>query len=293
MSFEDKANMHTASQFIVSVLFGMLLLSSCHIVNASRNDSMVNQYGKPISYQREKPIYFPDFSIIFKGTRHVGVGQSPYPRGFVLYDFQVILSDGKEQNIQWSAGTGDIGPVRFKVGGKYYLLERHITVGGIRIKENELVISVDKNSHILPISKSNIEVLLADKKKVFYSVRAIPHFENKAINGAKILYVEKGSFFDLFHLKKGDILLDAKHDGVSNRSYRGILKAGVEMAKERQREQTGWGPVALVISGFIEVVQEAMVSNARKVTIYVKRGEIEEALTFKLVEDFPGEVDRS
>ena len=90
-----------------------------------------------MKYGSGKKIEFPDFMIEYVGERRQS---SPtYPRGFLYYDFKV--SGGKTKKIiSWTAGTGDIGPVAFEVGGKRYQLElRHSDKLG-KLNDNELVI---------------------------------------------------------------------------------------------------------------------------------------------------------
>lgn len=94
-------------------------------------------YGTRVKYASGHKIEFPDFTITYAGERRQS---SPtYPRGFLYYDFKV--SSGKvEKTVSWTAGTGDIGPVDFEIGGKRYSLElRHSDKLG-KLKENELVI---------------------------------------------------------------------------------------------------------------------------------------------------------
>jgi hypothetical protein len=73
------------------------------------------------------------------GKRHVVPSQ--YPRGWWTCDFKV-RGKGGEQTVSWSAGTGDIGPTRFKVNGADFQIElsRSDKLGSLR--EDEMVISL-------------------------------------------------------------------------------------------------------------------------------------------------------
>jgi hypothetical protein len=94
-------------------------------------------YGTRVKYGAGKKIEFPDFTVEYVGERRQS---SPaYPRGFLYYDFKV--STGKtEKTVSWTAGTGDIGPVEFDIGGKHYQLELRRSDKLGKLNDNELVI---------------------------------------------------------------------------------------------------------------------------------------------------------
>ena len=94
-------------------------------------------YGARVKCEVGKKIEFPDFTIEYVGERRKS--GPVYPRPFLYYDFKV--SQGTiEKMVSWTAGTGDIGPMDFEVGGKHYQLElRHSDKLG-KLKDDELVI---------------------------------------------------------------------------------------------------------------------------------------------------------
>ncbi len=94
-------------------------------------------YGTNVKYRVGEKIEFPDFTVEYVGEHRKSI--PVYPRGFLYYDFKV--SKGKaEKVVSWTAGTGDIGPVGFEIGGKRYRLElRHSDKLG-KLNDNELVI---------------------------------------------------------------------------------------------------------------------------------------------------------
>jgi hypothetical protein len=101
----------------------------------------VNGYGTRVSFSRGRPLKFPDFVLEYVGNRRVSSKQ--YPRGFLYRDFTV--SSGSERiGVSWTAGTGDIGPTPFTVGGKRFGLElvRSDSLGPL--KPNELVITAER-----------------------------------------------------------------------------------------------------------------------------------------------------
>lgn len=95
-------------------------------------------YGTKVKFSAGRTLYFPDFDLVYVGKRRVTPPQ--YPRGWSVYDFKV-RAKSDEQMVSWSAGTGDIGPIRFKVNGTDFQLElsRSDKLGVLR--EDEVVVS--------------------------------------------------------------------------------------------------------------------------------------------------------
>lgn len=77
-------------------------------------------YGSKVKFSVERTLRFPDFDLIYLGKRRVTPKQ--YPRGWWIHDFKVVCK-GAEQTVSWSAGTGDIGPTRFRVTGGFFQIE--------------------------------------------------------------------------------------------------------------------------------------------------------------------------
>ena len=94
--------------------------------------------GTKVAYKKDTPIQFPAFTLTFVGDRRVV--PEKFPRGFLYYDFRVTSAQGT-QTVSWSSGTGDIGPVSFRVGGEGYALELQISDKLGKLKTNELVVS--------------------------------------------------------------------------------------------------------------------------------------------------------
>ncbi len=65
-------------------------------------------------------VQYPDFSLEYVGQHRVIPEQ--YPRGFLYYDFRVSHGDVM-QDVAWTDGTGEIGPVDFTFDGAAYTLE--------------------------------------------------------------------------------------------------------------------------------------------------------------------------
>ena len=90
----------------------VLHLSTLAVCSYAGDSQDTAAYGSKVRLGFERTLRFPDFDMIYLGKRHVTPPQ--YPRGWWTHDFKV-RGKGSEQTVSWSAGTGDIGPTRFKV----------------------------------------------------------------------------------------------------------------------------------------------------------------------------------
>lgn len=113
----------------------LVILASCF---AAENSAEKIAYGSKAKFGVGRTLPFPDFEVTYTGKHHVTPPQ--YPRGWWVHDFKV-RSKGNEQTVSWSAGTGDIGPVRFKVGGAEFQIELSLSDKLGRLREDEMVIS--------------------------------------------------------------------------------------------------------------------------------------------------------
>jgi len=97
-------------------------------------------YGTKVRYRKAVPLHFSDFDLTYDGERRVTPSQ--YPRGMVFYDFRATQGSDTVR-LSWSAGTGEIAPSPFKVGGQGYWLElrRSDTLG--TLAPDELVVMRD------------------------------------------------------------------------------------------------------------------------------------------------------
>jgi hypothetical protein len=123
----------------VRVIVHTLLVLHLSILASYAGDSPGTvAYGSKVRFGLDRTLRFPDFEMTYLGKRHVTPPQ--YPRGWWIHDFKVRGKDG-EQTVSWSAGTGDIGPTRFKVNGADFQIElsRSDKLGSLR--DDELVVS--------------------------------------------------------------------------------------------------------------------------------------------------------
>lgn len=95
-------------------------------------------YGAKVVFRAGSPIRFADFSLTFLGTRRVA--SEKYPREFVLHDFRVVEADTVVA-VSWSAGTGDIGPAIFSLGGRRFALELKRSDHLGELGDDELVVT--------------------------------------------------------------------------------------------------------------------------------------------------------
>ena len=95
-------------------------------------------YSSKVKFSVGHTLHFPDFDLTYVRKRRVTPPQ--YPRGWWIHDFKV-RAKSDEQTVSWSAGTGDIGPTRFKVNGTDFQIElsRSDKLGALR--EDEAVVS--------------------------------------------------------------------------------------------------------------------------------------------------------
>ena len=116
----------------------VLLLSALGATSQAGDFSTTVAYSSKVRFSLDRTLRFPDFEMTYKGKRHVTPPQ--YPRGWWIHDFSVRGKSG-EQTVSWSAGTGDIGPTRFKVNGADFQVElsRSDELGSLR--EDEMVVS--------------------------------------------------------------------------------------------------------------------------------------------------------
>jgi hypothetical protein len=120
-----------------TLIFLGLLAFISPVSSGHAASEQTSSYGARVKYEVGKKIEFPDFTIEYVGERRKS--GPVYPRPFLYCDFK-ITQGATEKMVSWTAGTGDIGPMDFEVGGKHYQLElRHSDKLG-KLKDGELVI---------------------------------------------------------------------------------------------------------------------------------------------------------
>ncbi len=124
--------------FSALVAVHLSALAACYAEGVSDTAA----YGSKVRFKAGRTLRFPDFELIYLGKRRVAPKQ--YPRGWWIHDFKVVCK-GAEQTVSWSAGTGDIGPTRFRVTGRFFQIElsRSDKLGPLH--QDELVVSAVDN----------------------------------------------------------------------------------------------------------------------------------------------------
>lgn len=115
-----------------------LLLLAFAVSSRAEETPDAAAYGVKLKFSVGRSLHFPDFDLTYAGKRRVTPPQ--YPRGWWTYDFKV-RGKGGEQTVSWSAGTGDIGPTRFKVTGAEFQLELSQSDKLGALREDEMVVS--------------------------------------------------------------------------------------------------------------------------------------------------------
>jgi len=99
-------------------------------------------YGEIITYEKDKALEFPDFSIKYTGERKEEVPQ--YAQGyFIYYDFE-ISTDNKSDIVSWSSGTGSIGPKYFNFNNQDYVLEKGASILQEKVLQNDEIVIWEK-----------------------------------------------------------------------------------------------------------------------------------------------------
>ncbi|HWM26748.1 MAG TPA: hypothetical protein VNP98_18165 [Chthoniobacterales bacterium] len=131
----------SATRIIAGSLLVAHLLATAVCASTAYSSDTVS-YGSKVKFSADRTLRFPGFEMTYTGKRHVTPPQ--YPRGWWIHDFKV-RGRGDEQTVSWSAGTGDIGPTRFRVNGVDFQVElsRSDKLGSLR--EDELVVSSIKH----------------------------------------------------------------------------------------------------------------------------------------------------
>ncbi len=79
-------------------------------------------YGKIVTFRKNEAIKFKDFTLIYLGIRTQKVPEG-IPLSKAIEQFEVVSPSGKSKFVEWSSGTGDIGPSFFSVDSKGFYLD--------------------------------------------------------------------------------------------------------------------------------------------------------------------------
>lgn len=109
-------------------------------------------YGKIVTFKKDEAIRFSDFSLIYRGTQTQKVPEG-VPMSNSIEQFEVISPSGKSKSLEWSSGTGDIGPTFFSVDSKEFELDLRsspaVDDGKFNVmKDDQLVIRILKSLHV-------------------------------------------------------------------------------------------------------------------------------------------------
>jgi hypothetical protein len=94
--------------------------------------------GVKMVYKKDVAVPFAGFTLTFVGERRVMTEK--FPPGMKFYDFKLSSAQGT-QTVSWTSGTGDIGPVLFRVGNAQYGLELRRSDKLGKLKDDEMVVT--------------------------------------------------------------------------------------------------------------------------------------------------------
>jgi len=114
----------------------IILVLCCGCVSPSNEP----QYGEVATFSKNREILYPDFSVRYLGQRRES--SEAFPRGFLYYDFE-MATETENEAVSWTAGTGDIAPHLFSIGGKEYFLVlkiNELAYEDYMLDDNEMII---------------------------------------------------------------------------------------------------------------------------------------------------------
>jgi hypothetical protein len=134
--------------FVATVLFFVFNKININMNTIIPNNNSVSeikdsvQYGEKVRYEKGIAVQFPDFTLTYTGDRWLsGKNGATWSMVFNLFN----ISDGKNsKEVSWSSGTGNIVPNPFEFNGKRYSIERALSDKFGQLKQDELIINVEK-----------------------------------------------------------------------------------------------------------------------------------------------------
>lgn len=128
----------TVISFAIAIL---ILFYYKQTIIMNNEDQKIFKYGEVVVFQESVNLQYPDFTITFMGKRYKDLSVGSAIR-FTYYDFRVLSGGQDYKDINWSSGTGDIGPTIFTINEKRYKLYLKTNdKGDIKLSENEMIIS--------------------------------------------------------------------------------------------------------------------------------------------------------
>ena len=96
-------------------------------------------YGTSVTYQKDKPIFFKDFSIRFTGADSCEPEQR---ESVTLFNLRFVVSDynGKEQKVTVTSSQIPPKEKSFAIGDKHFKLFTYLSPKGYRLEKEQFVI---------------------------------------------------------------------------------------------------------------------------------------------------------
>jgi len=132
-------------QYLVNfkLIFALMFVSISLFASIGCKSQQGNgEYGKAVTFDKDKPVKFPDFEIVYMGETSK---TSTFPNGnsftFKYQNFKVTKGS-ETKDVAWTTGTGIIEPANFDFGaGKYTLELRYTEEMKTKLAEDEMVIT--------------------------------------------------------------------------------------------------------------------------------------------------------
>lgn len=119
-----------------------IIIFASFLASAGCKSQGKGEYGKPVTFSKDKPVSFSDFDIVYTGETSK---KSTFPNGnsFTFHYLNFTVSKGSSsKEVQWTSGTGEIYPVPFEFEMKKYTIElRYTEATKTRLDEDEMVIT--------------------------------------------------------------------------------------------------------------------------------------------------------
>jgi hypothetical protein len=114
-----------------------LILSIFMMMTTNQNNTA---YQSKVKFELEKPIHFPDFTIVYTGKKSIS---GPNNAKWEMTTFYFTIKNGEQsKQITWSSGAGDVSATLFEFNQHKFKLELAFSEKlKAWLKPNELVVN--------------------------------------------------------------------------------------------------------------------------------------------------------
>lgn len=129
---------------IILVIVVIILGALFSIYRSKKNQSANISYGEIVTYEKDTPIIFKDFKLVYVG----GVDKTPPEVTATIHEerFSLIsLEGGKNKLITVTSGQLPPEPQQFDYGHSRFTIWTYETKDGKRLGKNQVVVSFDSD----------------------------------------------------------------------------------------------------------------------------------------------------